>query len=123
MVVIVVVIVAATVAVIVAVIVAATVVVIAAATVAATVVVIVAATVVVIVVVIVAATVVIVLKAAAVRVDIVAAIVGGIMAAGAIMTIAEVTTTIAISRRFVLSFINLEFEGPIFGPLPGALNE
>jgi hypothetical protein len=56
-------------------------------------------------------------------VDIAAAIVAGIMAAGAIMTIAEVTTTIAISRRIVLSFINLESEGPVFGPLPGALNE
>jgi len=76
------------------------------------------------VVVIAAATVaVIVLKAAVVRVDIAAGIVAGIMAAGAIMTIAEVTTTIAISRRIVLSFINLESEGPVFGPLPGDLNE
>jgi hypothetical protein len=40
-----------------------------------------------------------------------------IMAADAIMTIAEVTTTIAISRRFVLSFINLESEGPFFWAL------
>ena len=55
--------------------------------------------------------------------DTVAAIAAGIMAAGAIMTIAEVTTTIAISRKIVLSFINLESEGPVFGPLPGDLNE
>jgi hypothetical protein len=60
---------------------------------------------------------VIALKAVVVRVDIAAAIVAGIMAAGAIMTIAEVTTTIAISRRFVLSFINLESEGPFFWAL------
>jgi len=58
-----------------------------------------------------------VLKAVAVRVDIVGAIVAVIMAADAIMTIAEVTTTIAISRRFVLSFINLESEGPFFWAL------
>jgi hypothetical protein len=64
-----------------------------------------------------ATVVVIVLKAAAVPVDIVAAIVAVIRVAGAIMTIAEVTTTIAISRRFVLSFINLESEGPFFWAL------
>jgi len=58
-----------------------------------------------------------VLKAVAVPVDIVGAIVAVIMAADAIMTIAEVTTTIAISRRFVLSFINLESEGPFFWAL------
>ena len=65
----------------------------------------------------------IVLKAAAVPVGIVAAIVAVIRVADAIMTIAEVTTTIAINRRIVLSFINLESGGPVFGPLPGALYE